>query len=94
MGASQSWVQEMESVHLYRALAEAERAPERRVLFAQLAREAEAQAAIWSDKAKAASERLPEPFVPSRRVRLVAALARRLGPVRLRHVLAAMKVRK
>src|SRR5258708_15154709 len=93
MSASGSWAQEMQSVYLYRALAEAEPAPERRALFAQLAREAEAQAAIWSTEAARVSERLPEPFRPSVRLRVVAALARRLGPVRLRPVLAAMKVR-
>jgi VIT1/CCC1 family predicted Fe2+/Mn2+ transporter len=93
MSASGSWVQEMESVYLYRALAEAEPAPERRALFAQLAREAEAQAAIWSTEAARVSERLPQPFTPGVRLRVVAALARRLGPVRLRPVLAAMKVR-
>jgi VIT1/CCC1 family predicted Fe2+/Mn2+ transporter len=93
MGATRSWTQEMESVYLYRALAEAEAAPERRALFAQLAGEAEAQAAIWSKEAARLSERLPEPFTPGLRLRVVAALARRIGPVRLRPVLAAMKVR-
>lgn len=93
MGASESWLQEMEGVFLYKALAEAERAPERRALFAKLAGEAESQAAIWAREAARTSERLPEPFVPSARLRLVAMLARRLGPVRLRPVLAAMKVR-
>jgi VIT1/CCC1 family predicted Fe2+/Mn2+ transporter len=93
MGASSSWTQEMESVYLYGALAEAEPSPERRELFARLAEEARAQAAVWAKEADRTSERLPEPFVPSTRLRLVAWLARRLGPVRLRPVLAAMKVR-
>jgi VIT1/CCC1 family predicted Fe2+/Mn2+ transporter len=93
MSAATSWTQEMESVFLYKALAEAEPSPERRALFARLAAEAEAQAAIWVSEAARTSERLPEPFVPSKRVRVVAALARRIGPVRLRPVLAAMKVR-
>jgi VIT1/CCC1 family predicted Fe2+/Mn2+ transporter len=93
MGATGSWTQEMEAVYLYRALAEAEPLAERRALFAQLAREAESQAGTWAAEAARASERLPEPFTPSVRVRVVAALARRLGPVRLRPVLAAMKVR-
>ena len=93
MGASASWTQEMESIYLYRALAEAERSPERRELFARLAKEAEGQAAIWSAEAARTAEALPEPFSPGLRLRLVAALARRIGPVRLRPVLAAMKVR-
>jgi VIT1/CCC1 family predicted Fe2+/Mn2+ transporter len=63
------------------------------VLFARLADEAAAQASIWAREAARTSERLPDPFKPSTRLRLVATLARRLGPVRLRPVLAAMKVR-
>jgi VIT1/CCC1 family predicted Fe2+/Mn2+ transporter len=93
MAATGSWTQEMESAYLYRALAEAEAAPERRALFARLAGEAEAQAAIWAQEAARRAERLPEPFTPSLRLRVVATLARRIGPVRLRPVLAAMKVR-
>jgi vacuolar iron transporter family protein len=83
----------MESAHLYRALAEAEPAADRRALFAKLAHEAEAQAAIWTTEAARLGERLPEPFTPGVRVRVVAALTRRIRPVRLRPVLAAMKVR-
>jgi vacuolar iron transporter family protein len=93
MSARESWVQEKESVYLYRVLAEAERVPQRRELFARLALEAEAQAAIWATEAARAGERLPDAYVPRARSRLVAALARRLGPERVRHVLAAMKVR-
>jgi VIT1/CCC1 family predicted Fe2+/Mn2+ transporter len=93
MGASDSWLQEMEAVYLYRALSEAEPLPERRALFARLAGEAEAQAGIWAAEAARTAEALPQPFTPSPRLRIVAALARRIGPVRLRPVLAAMKVR-
>ncbi len=93
MGVAENWIHEKEAVFLYGALASAERAPERRELFTGLAREAEAQAAIWAEKATRAGEVLPQPFVPRARLRLVAALARRLGPVRIRPVLAAMKVR-
>jgi VIT1/CCC1 family predicted Fe2+/Mn2+ transporter len=93
MSASSSWRHEMEGVYLYRALAEAEPAADRRALFAKLAAEAEAQAALWAVEAARTSEPLPQPFAPSTRLRIVASLARRLGPVRLRPVLAAMKVR-
>src|SRR5450432_426441 len=93
MRATDGWRHEMESVHLYRALAEAERAPSKRALFARLADEAVSQAATWAAEAARTGERLPEPFKPTARVRLVAALARRVGPVRMRPVLAAMKVR-
>jgi VIT1/CCC1 family predicted Fe2+/Mn2+ transporter len=93
MGAPDSWLQEMESVYLYGALAEAETAPDRRELFQRLAREATAQSEIWAAEAARAGQALPRPFVPRARVRVAAALARRLGPVRIRPVLAALKVR-
>jgi vacuolar iron transporter family protein len=93
MSARESWGQEKESVYLYRVLAEAEPAAERRALFAQLAREAEAQAEIWATEAARAGTPVPAVFVPRPRTRLVATLARQLGPVRIRPVLSAMKVR-
>jgi VIT1/CCC1 family predicted Fe2+/Mn2+ transporter len=93
MAARESWVQEMESVYLYRVIAETEPSPERRQLFAQLATEAEAQAGIWAAEARRAGEALPDAPPLSSRVHLVGFLVRRLGPARLRNVLAAMKVR-
>ena len=92
MSALQSWTQEKESVFLYGVLAAVETAPERRALFESLAREAESQAAIW--EAEIRGEGAPAPaFEPSTRARMVAVLVRRLGPARMRGVLAAMKVR-
>jgi vacuolar iron transporter family protein len=93
MGARESWEHEQEAIYLYAALAEAEPAPARRALFASLANEARAQAGIWANAAASAGAPVPTTFVPSARTRLVATLARRLGPARLRPVLAAMKVR-
>jgi VIT1/CCC1 family predicted Fe2+/Mn2+ transporter len=93
MSARESWAQEMESVFLYRAIAEVEPSEERRALFAKLAGEAEAQAGIWADQMRRDGVSPPEAFRPPTRARLVAALVRRLGPERLKSVLAAMKVR-
>jgi hypothetical protein len=94
MSARESWAQEMESVFLYRVIAAAEAStPERRALFERLASEAEAQAAIWAEMARQQKEALPEAYAPGGRARLVAALVRRVGPSRMRGVLAAMKVR-
>jgi VIT1/CCC1 family predicted Fe2+/Mn2+ transporter len=93
MGARKSWGQEMESVFLYRALADCEPAPGRRDLFTKLAVEAEAQAALWATEVRKIEGKEPSGFRPSGRARMVAALVRRLGPRRLRGVLAAMKVR-
>jgi VIT1/CCC1 family predicted Fe2+/Mn2+ transporter len=93
MGAIESWGEEKESAYLYRVLAEAEPAADRRTLFAQLAIEAEKQAAIWEGQARKSGATPALVYVPSWRARLVARLVRRLGPERMRAVLAAMKVR-
>jgi VIT1/CCC1 family predicted Fe2+/Mn2+ transporter len=80
-------------VFLYRAIADVERSDERRALFLKLADEAESQARIWADQLKSKGHPAPAAFRPPVRARLVAALVRRLGPERLKGVLAAMKVR-
>jgi VIT1/CCC1 family predicted Fe2+/Mn2+ transporter len=93
MSVRKSWEQEMESAYLYEVLADSDSSSERRALFRQLAGEAKAQAAIWAAEAQKIAGETPEGFRPSARARFVAALVRRLGPQRLRSVLAGMKVR-
>jgi len=93
MSAFESWGHEMESVFLYRAVAEAEPSEERKALFTRLAGEAEAQAAIWAKEIQKTGGRPPDAYVPATRARLVAALVRRFGPRRMKSILAAMKVR-
>ncbi len=88
MSARESWAHEKESAWLYRVLAESEPIEAHRALFAKLAQVAEQQAAIWQKSAPDHGS-----FEPSLRVRLVAALVRRLGARRMRGALAAMKVR-
>lgn len=92
MNPAQSWHEEMQSAWLYRALAEAESEARMAALFATLAQTAEQQAAHWAKLIAAQDRRLPV-FVPDRRARLVAALAKRLGPRRIKPALAALKVR-
>ena len=89
----ESWTEEQRSAYLYRACAEAETGTPRADLFARLAGEAEAQAAIWRAQLTASGKPAPRPFVPDLRTRIVVRLVRSLGPKRLRAVLAAMKVR-
>jgi VIT1/CCC1 family predicted Fe2+/Mn2+ transporter len=93
MSVRKSWAQEMESAYLYEVLADSDSSPERRALFAQLAGEAKAQAAIWAAEVRKIAGETPEGFRPSARARFVAILVRRLGPERLQSVLAGMKVR-
>jgi VIT1/CCC1 family predicted Fe2+/Mn2+ transporter len=88
-----SWTEEQRSAYLYRACAEAETGTVRAELFRRLAGEAEAQAAIWRAQLTAKGHPAPAPFTPDSRTRLVAWLVARMGPRRLRGILAAMKVR-
>ncbi len=86
------WVVEKRSAHLYRVIAEVEKASVRGGLFRELAGEAENQAGIWAKLALKAGAGLPQ-YQPDMRTRIVARLVRRYGPRALRTVLAAMKVR-
>lgn len=87
MDARAHWQDEMQSAWLYRELATAE--PEARIaaLFTELAGEAEAQARQWWPEGRAADLR------PEARARLAAALARRVGPRRIKPLLVSLKVR-
>jgi VIT1/CCC1 family predicted Fe2+/Mn2+ transporter len=87
------WKDEMRSVYLYRVVAKAEQGTPREALFTGLAAEAERQARHWEAVARSAGEAVPAEFAPELRAKVVAALTARLGPKRLRPVLAAMKVR-
>jgi VIT1/CCC1 family predicted Fe2+/Mn2+ transporter len=86
------WRDEQRSAYLYRVCAREEADNARGALFGRLAEEALAQASIWERTLAAQGGAVPA-FVPDVRSRVVAALVRRIGPRRLRGVLAALKVR-
>jgi vacuolar iron transporter family protein len=88
-GAADSWYHEKESAWLYARVAAAEPDARKRALFEKLSATAEAQAARWL----ASRPALKPVFAPALRARIVAHLVKRLGPRRLRPVLAAMKLR-
>jgi VIT1/CCC1 family predicted Fe2+/Mn2+ transporter len=88
-GPAESWYHEKESAWLYRVVAAAEPDRVKRDLFVKLAAAAEDQAARWL----ATRPELSPVFIPALRARIVARLVRKLGPRRLRGVLAAMKLR-
>lgn len=88
-----SYDEERRAAFLYEACARAEAGSVRAELFARLAGEAEAQAAIWRARITSRGLPVPPPFAPDLRTRLVARLVGMLGPRRMRTVLAAMKVR-
>lgn len=88
-----SWQEEKRSAYLYRVLSDQERGTPRQQLFLELAREAEKQADLWAEEARKSGDALPEKYVPDLRVRLIARLAKTLGPRRIRTILAAIKIR-
>lgn len=92
MNPFESWHEEKQSAWLYRALAEVESEARMATLFGTLAEAAEQQAGYWSKLAADKGQSMPE-FAPEARARLVAVLARTLGPRRIKPALAAMKVR-
>jgi len=92
MSGLESWSEEKQSGWLYRELAKAERDPHVSALFGKLALEADAQAIQWEKTLAANAQALPA-FSPSLRARLVIAIARQIGPRRMRGALAAIKVR-
>lgn len=90
--ALHNWTEEKRSAWLYRVVSDAECGTPRQVLFLELARAADAQAAYWEAALHAEGQPTPV-FRPDARARLVAWLIPRLGVRPLRGVLAAMKVR-
>jgi VIT1/CCC1 family predicted Fe2+/Mn2+ transporter len=86
----ESWQEERQSSWLYRELAQCEPDAKIAELFRALAAAADFQAEKWLT---AASGRSVPTFAPSVRAHITVALARAFTPRRVRHVLAAMKVR-
>jgi VIT1/CCC1 family predicted Fe2+/Mn2+ transporter len=89
MSNRESWFEEKQSAWLYRELAHHENDAKAAALFRALATAADGQARKWESQLDG---KLP-PFAPSLRARITALLARLLGPRRVRHMLAAMKIR-
>lgn len=93
MNELNSWREEKRSAWLYRIISDAESGTARQILFLELAQAAERQANIWAETLRERGAEVPPRYVPELRVRLVARLVQVLGPLPLRTVLAAMKVR-
>lgn len=89
----QNWLEEKRSAYLYRLISDAESGTARQILFLELAQAAEQQAELWAVELRKSGISPPSDYLPDLRTRIVARLLRRLGPRRLRLILAAMKVR-
>jgi len=88
-----SWKEEKRSAYLYRIISDRESGTPRQLLFLELAREADNQADLWAVEARKSGHAVPERYVPDLRVRLIAWLAKTLGPRKMRTILAAIKIR-
>ncbi|MCS6787509.1 MAG: VIT1/CCC1 transporter family protein [Thiobacillaceae bacterium] len=93
MQALDSWREEKRSAYLYRIISDQESGTTRQLLFLELARAAEEQAAIWAEVMRQAGGEPPAAYRPDVRTRLVGWLVRWLGVAPLRGLLSAMKVR-
>ncbi len=93
MHALDNWIEEKSSAWLYRIISDTESGTTRQVLFLELARAAEKQAAIWEAEMRKSGAEPPARFKPNTRTALVGWLIPRLGVRPLKHVLSAMKVR-
>ncbi len=91
-GLLQSWAEERQSAWLYRRVSDAESGHARQYLFLELAAAADRQATAWAGELARRGIPLPD-WRPPLRARLVALLLRRISPMTLRPLLAALKVR-
>lgn len=87
-----SWREEKRSAYLYTVISSIEKNATRQLLFSRLAQEAEAQASIWTQLLQQKG-RSTGRYQPELRTRIVALLIRKLGPVHIKPILAAIKVR-
>jgi VIT1/CCC1 family predicted Fe2+/Mn2+ transporter len=91
-GIVKSWAEERQSAWLYRKVSDAESGTPRQYLFLELAAAADRQAALWAAELARHGVALPE-WRPTLRARTAALLLRRMNPMTLRPLLAALKVR-
>ncbi len=85
--------EERQSVHLYQALAAIETDPVISAMFTQLAKAADAQAGMWSERLRETGVAVPATSGLGLRPRMVLWLASRIGIRPVRGMLAALKVR-
>lgn len=88
-----SWREEKRSAYLYRIISDQESGTPRQLLFLELAKEADSQSELWVAELKKIGAAAPQKYVPELRAKIVAWLVRRLGPRRIKPVLAAIKIR-
>lgn len=89
----ESWKEEKRSAYLYRIISDQESGTPRQLLFLELAKEADSQAELWVNELKKAGHSVPAKYTPDLRVKIVAWLVRKMGPRKIKPILAAIKIR-
>lgn len=89
----ESWKEERRSAYLYRIISDQESGTPRQLLFLELAREADSQAELWVNELKKAGLAVPSKYTPDLRVKIVAWLVQKMGPRKIKPILAAIKIR-
>jgi vacuolar iron transporter family protein len=84
----ENWQDEVDSAAEYRAMAASESEPRVAKVYANLAKMEETHIAFWEERLRAAGARVPAPR-PSWRSRVLAGIARRLGPDAVLSTIAA-----
>lgn len=89
----QSWLEEQRSAYLYFIIAQVETSHKYKTLFADLAKAALEQAAIWEEELQKNNQPAPPAYHPDIRTRIVGWLIQRFGAKRMRFILSSLKVR-
>lgn len=87
----QRWREEKNSAYLYRTLSDLESGNPRQLLFLELAKDADEQAALWVKEIRKAREMPPVGYAPGTHIKSITWLIRWLGP---RHSVVLLRVMK
>ncbi len=89
----ENWKEEKRSAYLYRIISDQESGTPRQLLFLELAKEADSQAELWVNELKKSGHAVPAKYTPDLRVKIVAWLVQKMGPRKIKPILAAIKIR-
>lgn len=88
-----NWKEEKRSAYLYRIISDQESGTPRQLLFLELAKEADKQAELWVNELKKAGQPIPAKYAPDMRVNIIVWLIKKIGPRKIKPILAAIKIR-
>jgi VIT1/CCC1 family predicted Fe2+/Mn2+ transporter len=89
---AENYLKEQDGIALYRAMANAEKDPERAQVFIKLAKAEERHAVKWANLLRSNGARVPE-YTPGSRVRLLGWFSRRFGTQHVLPVVSGLELR-